>query len=116
MAPIFERWQRDLEAAQSVVQVFPQRAFGQHRTRVEVGGSQEANGDLDWPLRAHRPHLAVVEHPQQLGLVGQGKRFELVEEEDAGIGLHEQAGVVPVGPGERAAAMSEELALEEILR
>ena len=53
--------------------------------------------------------------PQELGLKRQGQVADLVQKEAAAVGLFDQPGLVPEGPGERPAGMAEKLALQEMV-
>ena len=54
------------------------------------------------------------QNAEQLGLAVERHLADFVEEQRAGVGLLEQAGVVGVGPGERALLVAEELALHQV--
>ena len=64
------------------------------------------------PTRSNR---AVLEHAQQLGLHAEGHLADLVEEERPPAGQLEPPLLLPVGAGERAALVAEELALQQLL-
>ena len=64
-------------------------------------------------VAADRAHLALLQHAQQLDLHLERHLADLVEEDRAGAGLDEQAGARPLGVGERAAHVAEQLALEQ---
>src|SRR5262245_41277000 len=67
-------------------------------------------------VRSDGPHFAVVQYPQEPRLLRRAERFQLVQEQRPAIGAQEQADVVPVRTGERAPAMTEELAVEQFRR
>src|SRR5690606_15857444 len=58
--------------------------------------------------------LALLEHPQQLGLEVERQLADLVEEDRAAVGLLEAAGAVDHRPGEGALAVAEEHPLGEL--
>src|SRR5205814_8736828 len=60
--------------------------------------------------------VSLLEHPQQLRLHGGRHLADLVEQDRATRGRFEQPALVMRRPGEGAATMAEELALEERLR
>ena len=65
---------------------------------------------------ADPPDLALLQHPEQLGLEVERQVADLVEQQRALVGQLEQAGAVGGGAGERALAVAEELGLEQLLR
>ena len=75
-----------------------------------------AHVDAARPALAHSPDLAFLEHAQQRSLRSAGQIADLVEEDDATVRGLEHAGVVAVGPGERAASVTEQLGEEQALR
>lgn len=63
---------------------------------------------------AHRAHLTVLEHAQQLGLEF-GRHFaDLVQQHGAAVSAAQQAGPVAVRPAERALAVAEKFALQQL--
>ncbi len=64
---------------------------------------------------ANRLNLTVLQHPQHLGLGLEAHVADLVEEDRAAVGLHELADLAPVGAGERALLVTEELGLDQLL-
>src|SRR6185436_3998690 len=57
--------------------------------------------------------LALAEQAEEARLVAGLEGLELVEHERAALGAVHEAGEVALGAGERAAAVAEQLALEE---
>jgi hypothetical protein len=80
-----------------------------------VGRHQDADVHRHRRLAAHPLHLAALHRPQQLGLQRQGSLTDLVEEEGAAVGDLEVTAAQPVGAGEGAALVAEELAFEQRL-
>ncbi len=114
LAPLGEGRQPDLDAAQPVVEILAQAPLFDHDSRFAIRRRDEANTHPLGLLRPDRPHLAVVDHAQELRLEAQVEGLELVEKEHALVRLAQQPAAVAVGAGERAAPVAEELALEEI--
>ncbi len=79
-----------------------------------VGGGDDAHVDLDRVGAADRDHAAGLEHAQQLGLQLERHLGDLVEEQRPLVRGAEGAGAVLVRPGERAADVPEQLALQEV--
>ena len=65
---------------------------------------------------ANRPELALLQHPQQLGLQPQRHLADLVEQDRAAVRQLEQALAPGARAGERAALVAEELGLQELGR
>ena len=65
--------------------------------------------------RAHRPHLALLQHAQELDLQRERHVTDLVEQQCAAVGRLEQAAVIANGAGERALGVAKELRLEQRL-
>ena len=76
--------------------------------RPEVG--------LDGARPADRAELVLLQHAQQLGLEGWLHLADLVEQDRAAVGQLEQARSLGNGTGEGAAAMAEQLRLDQITR
>ena len=75
-----------------------------------------AHVDRDRLRRADRPHLALLQHAQELDLQRHRHVADLVQEQRAAVGRLEQALVRLHGAGERAPRVAEQLGLEEIGR
>jgi hypothetical protein len=98
--------QRD--AGDAVVQVFAEQAVAHVVFQLAVGGGDDAHVHLHRARAAHRPHLAFLQHAQQLDLEG-GRGFaDFVEEHGAAVGTLEQADVVFHRAGEGAALVAEQ--------
>ena len=65
---------------------------------------------------ADAANLARLQETQQLDLDVLVQLAQLVEEQRAAVGDLEQSLMIAVGAGERALAMAEQLALDEVLR
>src|SRR5438876_2269562 len=111
--PLAERWKRDREDVQAIVQIVPERAGGDHLFEVPVRGCDYSDVDA-LRTRATEPlELPLLEHPQQLRLQLERDVADLVEEERSAVGQLETADPLRDGPGESAALVAEELALEQ---
>ena len=65
-------------------------------------------------LGAHWAYLAVIDHTQQLGLMRYGHGLEFVQKEHSIVCSRQQSDMVAVRARERAPAVTEELALEQL--
>src|SRR5207247_1055478 len=82
---------------------------------IAVGGGDDADVDMDALLATDAHELALLDHAQQLRLERGGELADLIEEDRALIRELELAELTGVRVRERAALVSEELALEEVL-
>ena len=114
--PLAQQRQPDLVPPQTVIEVLPQRPAGKQLRGLAVQRGEDPDRDAAALGRAHRAHLAIIEHPQQLRLVRRCERLELIEDQHPAVRLQQQPVMIPVGPRERAAAVPEEDALEQIVR
>ena len=99
-----------------VVEVLAELARRLLRVEVAMRRRDHAHVDRNRLRRAHRPHLAFLQHAQQLHLQRQRHVADLVEEQRAAVGRLEQALVRLHGAGERAARVAEQLGLEQLAR
>ena len=72
--------------------------------------------DVAGAARAHRPHLAVAEEPEEHRLGVRRELGHLVEEHRPAVRLAEEPGPALEGARERPALVAEELAPEELAR
>jgi hypothetical protein len=106
-------WSRKKLPSSSIEQVLAQLAVGDRALRIAVGGGDHPHVDLDRLVAADARHDAGFEHPQQLDLQLDRHLGDLVEEQRAAVGALEVALVPPLGAGEAAALVPEQLALDE---
>src|SRR5205823_5076772 len=114
--PLAERWKRDREDVHAIVQVVPERPGGDHLFEVPVRGCDYPDVDSFGARAAETLELPLLEHPQQLRLQLERDVADLVEEERPAVGQLETADPLRDGPGESAALVAEELALEQARR
>jgi hypothetical protein len=116
LGALAQRGDRDRDHVEPIEQVAAEAPRLDLRLQVAVGGGDDAHIDLHRRVAAHRTHLAVLEHAQELPLEPDAHVADLVEEERAAVGLLEQAAFGHVRAGEGASHVAEELALEQALR
>ena len=104
----------DFEGVDAEHQVFAEGALFDHFFEVAVGGADHADVDVDGLVITEPSDVAGFEDPQQFGLHREGKFADFVEEDGPAVGDFEQPGAGGIGAGERAAAVSEEFAFDEI--
>ena len=116
LEPLAQRRHADLDDVEPVVQVLPELA-GQHLgAEVLVGRTQQPHVDRLLADGAHRPHRALLDRAQQLGLHRQRQVADLVEEQRAAVGRLEEAFAVFGRTREGALAVAEELRFQQLLR
>ncbi len=96
-----------------MVQVAAERPLADHFRQVPIGAGQEAGIHLDGNRLAHRHHLLLLQHAQQLGLEAEGDIADFIEEDRAAVGRADDAQHALLGPRKGPANVAEELALEE---
>ncbi|MNO74466.1 hypothetical protein D3C76_654660 [compost metagenome] len=102
--------------AEPVVEVGPKLPLLHVAAEGLMGGGDEAKIGVVLLLCPEGPVAAGFQHPQQLGLHGGGHVPHLVQEQGAPIGLGHQPRLVGQRPGEGPLLVTEQLALDEVLR
>src|SRR5262249_44953075 len=103
------------ERADAEVEILAEAAALHLGFEVAVGGADQAHVDVDLGGAADARELARLEDAEELGLERQRRLADLVEEERPARGRLEEADLAPLGAGEGAALVPEQLALEERL-
>ena len=106
----------DGEDAQPVVEVGTELALGGQGGQVAVRGRDQPHVRANGLVAADPLEGLLLEQAQYLGLQRQRHVADFVEEEGATVALLELADAAPVGPGEGALLVAEQLALDERLR
>ena len=81
-----------------------------------MGGGHHAHVHRHRVGRAHRAHLALLQHAQEAHLKGRRGLANLVQKHGAAVGALEQARVVFIGAGEGAALVAKEFRLQQRVR
>ena len=97
----------------AVEQILAELAMRHHVRQVAVGRGNDADVDLAASTRPERLEGSVLEDAQHLHLRCPVEIADLVEEDGAAVRHFEPAGAVGLRVGERAAHVSEHLALEQ---
>ena len=109
-----ERRQGDRHHPKPVEQIAPQDPALDRLLRIPVGRGDEPDIDLGVGRLGPDPaDHAVLDHPEQLGLEGERHFGQLVQKQGAPVGGFQEPGLVAIGPGEGALAMTEHLGLEQ---
>ena len=109
-----QRRQADLGDAHAVHQVASEAALLDERVDVHVGGRDDADFDVLGAGFADGVDFGALEKPEQLGLDGRVEVGDFVHEQGAALGGANHAGERVDRAGERAAAVAEELAFDEV--
>ena len=88
----------------------------QRRVEIDVGGADQPEVHAHDPVAADRPVLALLQHPQQLGLEVGRHLADLVEQQRAPLGHLEQPFLVALRAGEGPLLVAEQLRLDQVLR
>src|SRR5438552_15778575 len=112
--PFAQRRDGQRDDFQPVVQVFAKAAVPDGRRQIAVRRGNESNVGALRAVAAQALVLALLQHAQQLGLHDERQLADLVEEERATARGLDAPRTGPIGPGERAALMAEELALQQL--
>src|SRR5439155_46992 len=107
---------RDLEPdhVEPIEQILAKTSFLHSMFEVGVGGGDDADVDRERSRFAKRTDLARLQEAQQLRLEIEAELADLVEEQRSIPGASDDAWVVAVGSGKRAAAVAEQLAFEHL--
>ena len=116
VAAFAQRRDREADDVEAVEEVFAEAAGADGVFEVGVGGGDDADVDGQRAGFTERGDLAGFEEAEQLGLEVEAELADFVEEQGAVAGGADQAELIAVGAGEGAAAVAEQLALEQVAR
>ena len=111
-----QRRDADREDVEPVEEILAEAPGGDGAPQVAIGRGDEPRVDLDRRLAAHAAEAPFLQDTQQPRLQLQRHLADLVEEDRAAVRELEGAAAVAVRPGEGAAHVPEELALDELAR
>src|SRR5208283_4103108 len=111
-----QRWYIERNDVQPIEEVFAKVALGDFVFQVLVGGGNYAGIRRDRLLLPDRHKATFVERAQHLGLRLEAHVADFIEEQRAAVGLLKLAFLVRGRAGERANAMPEQLALDQVFR
>ncbi len=99
-----------------MVQVAAKAALAHLTFQVAVAGRDHLDIDLQRLLPAETPQDPVFDRGEQLGLQLQIHLADLVQEQGASIRLLQVTAMPPLGPGEGACLVAEQLGFQKIAR
>ena len=111
-----ERRQRDRHDVQAIEEIGAEPALLHLLFEIAIGRGDDADVDADVRRAADPLERLFLEKPQQLGLEQRHHLADFVEEQRAAVRHLDQAALLPVGAGERAPLVPEQLAFEQRLR
>jgi hypothetical protein len=111
-----QRRQHEWQHVQSVKQILAEPARANLFGQILIGGGKDPNVDLARDVVADTLVLALLQHPQELGLQFKGKVANLIEKDSAAVGDLEPARPIAHRAGERTPHVAEELAFEHLAR
>src|SRR4029453_10651388 len=100
---------------QPVEEIVLKLTLGDELAQVAVGRRDHAAGDHTTAPGPQRLELALLQHPQQLGLERRAHRGDFVEKDGSAVGERKLAFLVRRSAGEGAADVAEQLAPEKRL-
>ena len=106
----------DRHDVQPVIQILAKPLGLDFGHQVAIAGGDDAGVDADGLRVADALELALLQHPQQLDLQLGSGGVDFVEKDRAGMGGLEPAGPIGDRPGERAADVAEQFALQQAFR
>ena len=112
---ITQRRQRDPQDIDPVQEVLAESPRRHVRLERPVGRRHDPHVDPTWQVLTESADLAVLEHPQQLGLCPRRQLADFIQEQRAPIRRLEQPGAFGHRAGERAAGVAKELRLDELI-
>ena len=117
LAALAQRRHRDLDDVEPVVEVFAERALGDHVAQVAMRRADHADVDVTRAaVGADALNFAGLEEPQQQALHAQRHLADFVEEHRAHVGRLELARLVAIGAGEAALHVTEQFRFEQRFR
>ena len=113
---IAQRWNRNLDDVQPIVEIFAEVAGRNAREQVAIGRGDDPDvGSQLHAIGADRMNFARLEETQQHALHARRHLAQFVEEERAAIGHRRETRFIAIGAGETAAHVTKELGLEKIV-
>ena len=116
LRPVAQRGHLQRHHIEAIVKVFAKAAIANPGRQIGVGRGHHANVAFHRPRTADALKLALLQHPQQLGLQIEGKVANLVQKERSGLRLLKTPDAILAGPRESPFHMSEELRLQQLPR
>src|SRR5262245_33039761 len=107
--------QANFKRVDAEIQVFAEVIIFDERPQVTIGGAEDTHIRSERFTLADSANLAGFQEPQQFDLDVLVELADFIEEERAAVGDFEESFMIAIGTGERALAVPEQLALDQIL-
>ena len=114
--PFPQRRQHEREYVNPVKEVLPELTIAHQGFQIAVRRHHDSHVHLGRLVGADAFDFAFLQHPQQLGLHGQGHVPDFVEEYRSPFGLFELANVTPGGASERTLLVTKKFGLDQFSR
>ena len=108
-----QRWQADGKHIQAVVQIVAKCAFRDGFLQIPMRRGDDSDVDLSSARRPQAFELAFLQHAKQFRLQIERQIANFVEKQRPAVGQLESALALRHGPGECAALVTEQLALDQ---
>src|SRR4051812_22346162 len=105
----------DTRHIQALKQVWPKCIRFRQGLQVLVGGSDDPDIHIYWPLASQSPHLMGIDDPQNLSLRIQGHVADLIQKQRALVSQSRFSVASRIRSGERSFFVAEQLAFQEIV-
>ncbi len=115
-AAFAQGWHGQPDDVEAIEEILAEASLAHHLLEVGVGGSDDADVDVDRLGLAERMNLVRLEEAKEFGLDVEPELADLVEEEGAAGGGADDAGEGLERAGECSAAIAEELRVEHVAR
>src|SRR5262252_4245955 len=115
LGSLAQRWQRNGQHVDAVVEVLAERLVPHRLRRIAVGRRDDPHVDLDLRLAADPADHAILQDAEILHLERGAHLRDLIEEDGAAVGQLEEAGLALVRAREGPLLVTEELALHQRL-
>ena len=114
---VFAQWRYvNRNHVQPVVEVFAKRALLESGAQIAVGGCNQPHVHFNGSGAAEALEFAFLQHAQKFHLRGRRHVPDLIEEQSSFVGQLELAGLAAAGSSEGALLITEEFALQQVLR
>ena len=101
---------------EAVIEVLAEAPLFDQLRQVVVGRRQDADPCADLLVAAEALETLLLQDAEDFGLKRRGHVADFIEEEGPAVGLLELADALPLGPGEGALFVAEQLAFQQVLR
>ena len=113
---IAQRRQRNLDAADPVIEVFAKMPFLDRVLELAIGRRDNANISASVHRLTDSAKFTVLKEPQQLRLRGERHLADFVEKKRPAVSSFDETCAIAIGACKCSSNVTEQLALDEVLR